>query len=458
MSTGRTLTRQLAERIAGSEPLKDTRAVEAARAGVLDWLASTLAARDDAGAAGIIAALGIGAGGTAGNGRSSVPGRPERLAALDAALVNGYLSHALDYDDVHESVRGHPSAVILSALLAEAEERGAAGADFLAAYIVGVEAMCRLGLALGPKPYGAGWHSTAILGALGAAAACARLIGLDAATTAQALGLAATQAGGLRVHFGTQVKPLHAGLAARSGLLAARLAEAGIAGAEEPLEGPLGFFAALGGGAAKPEKTTEGWGEPWQIAEPGLWFKRYPCCSASHHAADAALAIRAARRAADITAIDRVTVTFPPGGDAALIVREPKTGVEGRFSVEYVIAAALADGELGIGTFADEPIRPDLLGLAAKVERRYDAAVVPAPNAMPKGRFTIVSVAYADGSTYTERVDCPRGAPGRPLTAEERMDKYADAARGLSAAWQELPGKVGRLEELTDMHVLIPNT
>ncbi|MGZ7444772.1 MmgE/PrpD family protein [Paenibacillus sp. TH7-28] len=455
MSAG-SLTRQLAERIVGSVLLKDTWALEAARAGVLDWLASTLAARDDAGADSIAAALGTGVGGT-GNGRSSVPGRPERLPALDAALVNGYLSHALDYDDVHESVRGHPSAVILPALLAEAEERGATGADFLAAYIVGVETMCRLGLALGPKPYAAGWHSTAVLGVVGAAAACARLIGLDASTTARALGLAATQAGGLRVHFGTQVKPLHAGLAARSGLLATRLAEAGIAGAEEPLEGPLGFFAALGGGEAKPEKTLEGWGEPWQIAEPGLWFKRYPCCSASHHAADAALAIRAAR-GADISAIDRVTVTFPPGGDAALIVREPKTGVEGRFSVEYVIAAALADGELGIGTFADETIRPDLLALAAKVQRRYDADVVPAPNAMPKGRFTIVSVTYADGTTHMERVDCPRGAPGRPLTAEERMDKYADAARGLSAAWQELPGKVGRLERLTDMHVLIPNT
>lgn len=455
MSTG-SLTRQLAERIVGSDPLKDTRALEAARDGVLDWLASTLAARDDAGADSIAVALESCAGGT-GNGRSSVPGRPGRLPAFDAALVNGYLSHALDYDDVHESVRGHPSAVILPALLAEAEERCATGADFLAAYVVGVETMCRLGLALGPNPYAAGWHSTAVLGAVGATAACARLAGLDTSTTVRALGLAATQAGGLRVHFGTQVKPLHAGLAARSGLLAMRLAEAGIAGAEEPLEGPLGFFAALGGGEAKPEKTLEGWGEPWQIAEPGLWFKRYPCCSASHHAADAALTIRAAH-GADISAIDRVTVTFPPGGDAALIVREPKTGVEGRFSVEYVIAAALADGELGIGTFADEPIRPDLLALAAKVQRCYDAAVVPAPDAMPKGRFTIVSVAYADGSTYTERVDCPRGAPGRPLTVEERMDKYTDAARGLSAAWQELPGKVGRLEQLTDMHTLIPNT
>ncbi|MFB5269372.1 MmgE/PrpD family protein [Paenibacillus enshidis] len=454
MSAG-LLTRRLAERIVGSDPLKDAQALEAARAGVLDWLASTLAARDDAGADSITAALGISMLG-AGTGDSSVPGRPGRLAALDAALVNGYLSHALDYDDVHESVRGHPSAVILSALLAEAEERRSTGSDFLAAYVVGVETMCRLGLALGPKPYEVGWHSTSLLGVLAAAAACCRLARLSANTTVRALGLAVTQAGGLRVHFGTQVKPLHAGLAARSGLLAMRLAEAGITGAEEPLEGPLGFFAALGGVDAKPEKTTEDWGEPWQIAEPGLWFKRYPCCSASHHAADAAMTIHAAC-GADISAINRVIVSFPPGGDAALIVSEPKTGVEGRFSVEYVIAAALADGELGIGTFADKPIRPDLLALAAKVQRRYDTDIVPAPNAMPKGRFTIVSVIYADGSTHTERVDCPRGAPGHPLTQEERTAKYADAVRGLSPAWQELPGKVGRLEQLADLYTLLPD-
>jgi len=444
------ITRQLAERVVGSDPLQDAPACEAARAGVLDWLASVLAARDDQGAERIAAALGQGAG------RASVPGRPGRLPALDAALVSGYLTHALDYDDVHESVRGHPSAVILSALLAEAEERGASGADFLAAYVVGVETMCRLGLALGRSHYEAGWHSTATLGAVAAAAACARLAGLSVQATAQAIGLAATQAGGIRAHFGTDVKPLHAGLAARAGLLAMRLAEAGIAGAAEPLGGRLGYFAVFGGEDARPELAVEGWGEPWQIVRPGLWFKRYPCCSASHHAADAALAIRASRMP-DITAIEEVTVTFPPGGDAALIVREPTTGVEGRFSVEYVVAAALADGELGIGTFADKPLRPELVALAAKVRRRYDSSVVPAPDAMPKGRFTIVTVSFADGSTLTQRVDCPRGAPGRPLSPEERAAKYADAARGLPAAWQDMPGKIARLEQQADMHSFIPD-
>lgn len=449
------LTRRLAERIVRSDPLRDERAAEAARAAVLDWLASALAARDDAGADKIASALGVGADRKVA-GAASVLGRRYRLAAPDAALVNGYLSHALDYDDVHESVRGHPSAVLMPALLAEAEERRATGAAFLSAYIVGVETMCRLGMALGSRHYEAGWHSTATLGALGAAAACARLAGLDVESTSRALGLAGTQAGGLRVHFGSDVKPLHAGFAARSGMLAARLAAAGVAGAAEPLDGPLGFLSVFSGGTATPGRAVRDWGQPWQIVEPGMWFKLYPCCSAAHHAADAALAIRAARRPAPAD-IESVTVSFPPGGDAALVIREPKTGVEGRFSVEYVVAAALTDGDLGVETFSDKPIRPDLAELAAKVERRCDRELVPAPNAMPKGRFTVVSVALTDGTTWTERVDCPRGAPGRPLSAAERTAKYEDAVRGLPDAWREVPGRVARFEQLADLSALIPD-
>jgi 2-methylcitrate dehydratase PrpD len=131
--------------------------------------------------------------------------------------------------------------------------------------------------------------------------------------------------------------------------------------------------------------------------------------------------------------------------------------VEGRFSVEYVIAAALVDGELGLSTFDDKPIRQELRALAACVQRRYDATLAPAPNAMPKSRFTVVSVTLANGTTYIERVDCPRGAPGNPLSTEERLAKYHDAIQGLPAAWAELPGLVDRLENLTDLSQFIPN-
>jgi 2-methylcitrate dehydratase PrpD len=451
------LTYGLAERIVAADPLGDSQAVGAARAGVLDWLASALSARGDSGADRIVSALGLGAGAAvnAGAGDATVLGRGYRLAALDAALVNGYLSHALDYDDVHESVRGHPSAVLLPALLAEAEARHATGADFLAAYIIGVETMCRLGLALGSSHYEAGWHSTATLGVIGAAAACARLMRLDTDQTVHALGLAVTRSGGLRLHFGSEVKPLHAGLAARDGLMAARLAEAGITGDQEPLEGQVGFLSIFSGGEARPERVLADWGDSWQIYAPGLWFKQYPFCSAAQHAADAALAIRDRDRpaAADI---EKVIVTYPPGGDAALVIRHPKTGIEGRFSVEYVIASVLISGELGMETFSDRSIPADVQAIAAKVDRQYNSQIVPATNAMPKGRFTIVNVRMTDGTTYIERVDCPRGAPGRPLLEEERLAKYEDAIRGLPVAWAKLPKLIDELEELEDMGYFIP--
>lgn len=449
------LTRELAERIVRSEPLKDAGVAEAVRAAVLDWLASALAAASDPGAAMLLSALGIGVEGR-NTGVSSVLGFRCRASAADAALVNGYLSHALDYDDVHESIRGHPSAVLMPALLAEAEERGSSGAELMSAYSVGAETMCRVGLALGSRHYEAGWHSTATLGTLGAAAACARLAALDVDATIRALGLAGTQSGGLRVHFGSPVKPLHAGIAARSGLFSARLAATGFSGAAEPLAGPIGFLSLFGGEGARPERITEDWGQPWQIVAPGLWLKLYPCCSAAHHAADAALAIRSVRGFA-VEDVVRAEVVFPPGGDAALVVREPKTGTEGRFSAEYVVAAALADGELGIGTFSEHPIRSDLAVLAAKVNRRYDAALAPAPNAMPKGRFTVLHVELADGTTLTERVDCPRGSPGRPLPAEVRAAKYADAAKGLPDAWRRLPEMLARLERINSLSHFIPD-
>jgi 2-methylcitrate dehydratase PrpD len=456
----RSLTRKLAELIVQSDPLNDAAALEAAREGVLDWFASILAARSDCGADKIEAALGVPLRQRESEAphvpSSTVIGRGYRLPPPDAALINGYLSHALDYDDVHESMRGHPSAVLLPALMAEAEARRLGGADVLSAYVIGVETMCRLGLALGRRHYEAGWHNTATIGAVGAAAACARLIGLDAEKTVHAVSLAATQSAGLRVQFGSDAKPLHAGLAARAGLLAARLAASGVQGAEEPLAGKIGFLSIFGGGQAVEDKVVDSWGQPWQIVEPGLWLKLYPCCSAAHHAADAALAIRAAH-APDPAGIADVTTAFPPGGDAALVIREPKTGVEGRFSVEYVIAAALIHGELGLDTFSDRPVDESVRALARKVRRVYDGETAPAPEAMPKGRFTIVTVTMKDGTSYTERVDCPRGAPGRPLSAEERLLKYEDAVQGLPEPWHALPSRIARLERIADISDLLPD-
>ena len=246
----------------------------------------------------------------------------------------------------------------------------------------------------------------------------ARLLGLDAAATDNALGIAATQSAGLRLQFGSEVKPLHAGLAARAGLFAAELAEAGLAGTPGALDGPEGFFAVFGGGAAQPARVLADWGAPWQIVSPGLYFKPWPCCTATHYAVQAALDLRARHRIAPAD-IDGIVVTFPPGGDTPLSNRLPATGLEARFSVEYAVAAALTDGPPGVATFADVPVRDDLIALAGRVTRRHDAAA-PRASTDPATRFSVVEIALRDGVTLQQRTE-------RLVGTDDLAAKFADA-------------------------------
>lgn len=432
-----TLTQDFARRIADAQPLQDAAAVHAAREGVLDFLASAFPGPADPAwhrLRGVLPQAG---------GPARVIGQATTADAASAALLNGYAGHALDFDDVHSSVRGHPGTVLLPALFALADTLPSATAlDLIDAYIVGVEAMARLGLALGSKHYETGFHNTATLGPLGAAAACARLLKLGAAATENALGLAATQAGGLRLQFGSEAKPLHAGLAARSGLFAAQLAQAGLQGSPGVLEAPIGFLDAYGFGAADAQRALAGWGSPWQIVTPGLYFKPYACCTATHYAADAALALRAEHqlRAEDIAA---VRVVFPPAGDTPLTVTDPATGLEGRFSVEYVLAAALVDGALGLSLFDERAAREDLRSFGRLVSRAYDADA-PRASTDPQTRFSTVEVRLHDGRQLSRRVQGLSRA--RDLAA-----KYADTTAQQPDALRAVPALVGRMHSRDDL-------
>jgi len=432
-----TLTQDFARRIADAQPLQDAAAVHAAREGVLDFLASAFPGPADPAwhrLRGVLPQAG---------GPARVIGQATTADAASAALLNGYAGHALDFDDVHSSVRGHPGTVLLPALFALADTLpNATALDLIDAYIVGVEAMARLGLALGSKHYETGFHNTATLGPLGAAAACARLLKLGAAATENALGLAATQAGGLRLQFGSEAKPLHAGLAARSGLFAAQLAQAGLQGSPGVLEAPIGFLDAYGFGAADAQRALAGWGSPWQIVTPGLYFKPYACCTATHYAADAALALRAEHqlRAEDIAA---VRVVFPPAGDTPLTVTDPATGLEGRFSVEYVLAAALVDGALGLSLFDERAAREDLRSFGRLVSRAYDADA-PRASTDPQTRFSTVEVRLHDGRQLSRRVQGLSRA--RDLAA-----KYADTTAQQPDALRAVPALVGRMHSRDDL-------
>src|SRR5579863_1221096 len=232
-----------------------------ARQCVLDYYGVALAGAADPLAAILLDELAE-AGGAA---QASVIGHKARLPALSAALVNGAIGHALDYDDVNLAMPGHPSVAILPGLLALAEERHSSGREIIAAFVAGYETACRIGMALKPGHYDRGFHATGTVGAFGAAAACARLLGLDAEATAQALGIAGTQAAGLKSQFGTMCKPFHAGKAAQNGLLAARLAARGFSSRTDLIECVQGFAATHG-----PDFSPEG-----ALAEPARGFHIY---------------------------------------------------------------------------------------------------------------------------------------------------------------------------------------
>lgn len=384
------LTQALAALIVDTLPSADAR--EKARVGLLDFLAVTLpVTRGDIDDSGL----------------KSLRQVFRMDDAQSRALRLGYAGHALDFDDFHPDFRGHPSTVILPALLALAAERqDIDGIRFLDAYVIGVEAAGRLGLAAGSQHYTLGFHSTATLGTIAAAAACARLVGADEQDTAVILGIAATQAAGLRAQFGSEVKPLHAGLAAQTAVSATLLAIAGFHGqADKVLDA---FLAACFANAQQTPMLTAGWGAPWRIVHPGLEFKPWPTCGGTHAAADAARAIRREwlQRGKSVAAlkqeVERIDVAFPPGGDIAASVRQPTTGIEARFSLEYVIAASLLRETLLLSDFSQGPLDPEISALARTVIRCPDVTAPPDEH-NPAARFHLVTIFLRNGERLQKR-------------------------------------------------------
>ncbi len=374
-----------------------------------------------------------------------------------AALVNGAAAHALDYDDVQHSLRGHPSAPVVPALFAVAETAGRTGRDLLASYVIADEVAGRLGEAIGAPHYIAGWHNTSTLGALAAAAGCARLLGLEPEGTRRALGIAASMASGLKKNFGTMTKPLHAGLAARVGVEAASLAALGFTSDDAILDGPLGFLAVYSaGGTIKAEALTEGLGERWQVLDPGIAVKVYPCCAETHRALDAIFLLLGDEpfRPEEVEAVE--ALVSPVG--TPLIHTSPKTGLEGKFSIEYCLAAAILDRQITLATFTDEMVnRPEVRALMARVRRVwYDSLPVGSglQDDLHSGTdVPLVKVYLKDGRVLTRRVEEPRGDPKNPVSWEELVAKFRDCAgRALTpGAVDRLVGLVRDLSNLTDL-------
>lgn len=443
------LTRTLAERIVATryEELPAEAITEAKRA-VLDTLGVALAGSREP-AARIVADTVHELGGHA---EATVWGLGLRCSALDAALVNGTAGHALDYDDVTTPMHGHPSVPLVPAALALAERTGASGQDVLTAFVVGFELECRVGRGMGPSHYGRGWHATSTLGTLGAAAVAARLLALDAQQTTMALGIAASMSSGLRRNFGTMTKPYHPGHAARCGLLAGLLAARGFTADDNALGGEMGFlnlFSAAGD--ARPERVAD-WGTPWEIVASGISVKKYPCCFQTHRALDAELALRTAHGlTADM--VEAVEVRAPRGSTVSLLHPRPRTGLEGKFSMEYAMAAALLDGRITLATFEDAAVqRPAVQALLPRISLVLDEAA----SGDPADGYAVVTVRLRDGRTLTHRVDEPRGGPASPLTWDELVEKFRDCAAGVldSAAVAQVIDTVRSLETQPTVHRL----
>jgi 2-methylcitrate dehydratase PrpD len=362
--------------------------------------------------------------------RASVWGKKFKTSTAFAALANGTFGHALDYDDINRNMRGHPTVPVLPATLAVAEEVKASGEEALAAFIIGFEVETKIGAGLNPHLFENGWHPTAVLGGMGAAAASAKLYRLPVEKTCIALGIAGSLAAGLRQNFGTMTKPLHAGRAAQNGVTAAQLAQRGYTADPGIVEAKLGFANAFSGpGKYDLPKIVAKLGQPFDIVSPGVGLKRYPSCARTHPGIDAMLALAEENnlRPGDVQSIAcSGTYTTP----TMLIHSRPRTALEGKFSIEFCMALALLERKVALPDFRDEKVQD------AKIQeliKKVTFSIRPELNTLEQSSnpSTTVKVLLKDGREFTKTVDEARGTPGNPLTADEVRDKYRQCVKGI---------------------------
>jgi 2-methylcitrate dehydratase PrpD len=404
--SGEGLTRRLAADAAATraDDLSDA-AMAVARQCMLDMLGCALAGASDE-LVGILLAEMAEQGGAA---QASVIGHRHRLPAASAAVVNGAAGHALDFDDVTMAMPGHPSVAILPGLLALGQARGASGAAVLAAFVAGYELQCRIGRMLAPGHYdGIGFHATATIGSFGAAAACAHLLGLDAERTATALGIAGTQAAGLKSMFGTMCKPLHAGKASYHGLLAAKLAARGFTSRADVLECAQGF-ARTHGPDFHPQAAFDDPG-PDGYLRANL-FKYHAACYLTHAPIEAARTLRA-QHGLTPERIARIDLRIDNAADRICNIADPRTGLEAKFSLRQTLAMALSGIETGAlasysETYAADPA---LAALRDKVNFDFQSGW-PHPRAE-------LDLHLTDGTVLTAKHDA--GVPAADLAEQGR--------------------------------------
>jgi 2-methylcitrate dehydratase PrpD len=383
--------------------------VEAAGRSITDWLGTAIRGSAEP----LADAIGAVIRATGGEPQATVVGRSVRTSALMACLANGAQSHALDFDDTHLPSIVHGAAPVAPVVLAVGEWRHLSGADALAAFIAGFEVETRIGRVLGRKLADRGWHVTGVLGHFGAAAAAGKLLGLDHARLAHALGIAGTQAAGLEQSFGTMSKPLHPGKAAMNGVLAAMLAREGFTGSTAMLDAPHGLAGTFLG-VTDISRAAEDLGKRFELLENST--KGYAACHLTHATIDAARAIRA-RSAPAAEAVESIVCHVHPLTLKVANNRAPRTGLEAKFSIAFCTAVGLLRGDAGEAEFDDASVRDDAVTrVMARVTPEADTAL-----GIGAARMT---VRLADGRVLEERITAARGTPGNPLTRDELEGKF----------------------------------
>lgn len=436
-------TEQLAGFISGCKyDLLPDDVIAAVKRCFLDWIGVTLGATGDEGVnilLGVIEEQG-------GKRQASIFGSCVKTTMLQAALVNGTMSHTLDYDDAHDIIRTHPSAPLAPALLAVAECLQLSGKELIAAFVAGYETMVRIGYALGKQYYEQGWHATSVLGRFGAAAGAARLLGLSPDRTAVALGLAATQAGGVRDVFGTMGKAFHAGKAASDGLLSAFLARDGFKVPGDMLE-ETGHFSQVFSREYDPESIGKGLGSVYSLGDVN--FKPYAACLLVHPVIDAMLAIRADHQP-DLGQIEKIYVRVAPLNFKVTGDFDPQTGFEAKFSFPMAAALALVFGNVNHSLFTHSVLHdPSVRTVMGKIRAASDESMAE--------NEAVVNIIMNDGRRYSSHITIPKGNPKNPMTFVELASKARDLSTKVLASdvVERMIATVAGLEKLKDTSELV---
>jgi 2-methylcitrate dehydratase PrpD len=438
------MTKRLAEFIVNTESSEIPNAVfEHAKVAFMDWLSVALAGMDDP----LVDKLLQYADLMGGKEQATILGNGAKRSVAQAALINGAASHALDYDDTLWRFLGHPTVTLFPALLSLSEFKGLSGADVLTSYLIGLKVGSVVATCAGGEHYMSGFHGTATIGSLASASACSRLLGLDTQKTAFALGIAGTQAAGLKRVFGTMCKPFHAGRASEVGLMAALLADSGFTSAEDILEGPSGFFQAMKG--AVNEDILDTLGKTWDIEE--LAQKYHASCHATHSPIEAAWSTFE-KEDLSLSDVKSITVHSSELGLSAAFRTEANTGLEGKFCIPYCVANALLRGigSTGLQAFTEEKVNdPKVKEVMAKISTTQDAEMT--------GMDAKVEVETNKGEVYSAYSDILNEVPELEVKIAKIKEKFTDLCEPIlgSHKTQKLMQAISKMEEIGDMNSLI---